>query len=85
MGPPLCSEVAVPKKRPVPMTPPILQRVRDEHMSRRVNVGANAPDHGNVPVLELPLEGALRVYGGHLGLGVIVQMLLRDDLVHDVV
>ncbi len=42
----------------------------------------DAPDHGNVPVLELPLELVLRV-NGNLVLGIIVQVLLRDDLVNE--
>lgn len=50
--------------------------------TRNENATFSAPDHGNVPVLELTLEGVLRVHG-HLVLGIIVQVLLRDDLVNE--
>jgi hypothetical protein len=54
MGPPYLREFAVPTKRPVPMTPPILDGGEKSAEERRKE---NRPDHGDVAILEFTLEG----------------------------
>jgi hypothetical protein len=57
MGPPYIREFAVPTKRPVPMTPPILDGGENSPEERRK---VNTPDHGDVTILEFSFQGVLR-------------------------
>lgn len=54
------SEVAVPRKRPVPMTPPILNRGSTLFEMARTE---GIPDHGDMTVLQLTVEGGVN-HGG---------------------
>jgi hypothetical protein len=58
MGPPFCKAPAVPRKRPVPITPPILRNaVRKCFRS----IEPCLPDHSDVPRLKLSLQLTLFV------------------------
>lgn len=76
MGPPSCKDCAVPKNRPVPMTPPMLVKAVISLMDARGRLGhGDAPDHSDVPIFKLPLECVLRwriVWIDHLRLGIVV-------------
>jgi hypothetical protein len=54
MGPPCDKESAVPTKRPVPITPPILDGGENLSEERRKH---NRPNHGDVTILEFTLQG----------------------------
>jgi len=78
-GPPFMRQAAVPKKRPVPMTPPILEVRSAGVVERRTPVSKGyAPDHSDMTVLQLALEGGVN-------LGSLERPLLRGALVgvHD--
>jgi hypothetical protein len=69
-GPPFLSEEAVPRNRPVPITPPMLRwwAVRCESSK---SCGVKIPYHGNVSILELALQ---------LGLAQVSRLSMIEDI-----
>jgi hypothetical protein len=53
-------EGAIPKKRPVPMTPPILQATVS-WSGGAVSAEGYAPDHSNMTILQLANEGGVNL------------------------
>lgn len=73
----------MPKNRPVPMTPPILQTETCEHKGGKRLVEGAAPDHGDMSVFKLTMEGPLWGAARHLdiGRGRVIDFLCRTSFV----